>query len=167
MREILFRGKHIDGYGWETGDLIHNGDDRFTMTFIGGIAVSHDTHTDEISFDGHWLAEVDPATVGQYTGLKDRNGVRIFEGDVVRCKHFYNDYDGTFESAKIRSAYGKAFDKTTGEPTYLRNYAVRMYGGSWELRNGSDGHKINSNYIINHEIEVIGNVHDDPALLEV
>ena len=78
MREILFRGKHIDGYGWETGDLIHNGDDRFTMTFIGGIAVNHDTHTDEISFDGHWLAEVDPATVFEnhsqdtrYTGPLD------------------------------------------------------------------------------------------------
>lgn len=156
MREILFRGKDID-----TGKWAHGGYSLYPHTRFPARPTIYEVD------HGYWRpVEIMPETLGQYTGLEDRNDKRIFEGDIVRCKHFYKDYDGTFESAKIRSAYGKAFDKTTDEPTYLRNYAVRMYDGSWELRNGSDGHKINSNYIINHEIEVIGNIHDNPELLK-
>lgn len=148
MREIIFRGKHIDGYGWETGDLIHNGDDRFTMTFIGGIAVSHDTHTDEISFDGHWLAEVDPATVGQYTGLKDRNGVRIFEGDIFRCK----DARGYVRFGTYASAYSSGDTHVGFFIEWIVDRMLRIDLAFWTNQ---------------REIEVGGNIHDNPELLEV
>lgn len=149
MREILFRAKNKFNGIWEEGFLVKTGD-HFRIS----------TQNDMISFG------VDPDTVGQYTGLVDKNGQKIFEGDIVKCRHVYEDWDETFDSCNIRRAYGKAVDDTTGECTYWRNYVVRMGDGRWVLRNGSDGHDVKQNYIHNHFVEVVGNIHDNPELLK-
>lgn len=123
MREILFRGKRTDNGEWVEGDVHKNID--FSKAHI------HPNGERVRSFD------VLPETVGQYTGLVDKNGVRIFEGDIVT---------GWFNHEKI---VGYIF-----------------YGGNAQFFIQRDG--IYGIGLDNSDcwLEVIGNIHDNPELLE-
>ena len=75
MREILFKAKQVDGQGWVEGDYVRSN----KKTFIRGNDV-----------DGYSLAKhVTPETVCQFTGLLDKNGSKIFEGDMVFVDYNY------------------------------------------------------------------------------
>lgn len=77
MRDIIFKAKRLDNGEWIQGDLRH---------WRSGRVGIHDEVT-------HRTIEVDPETVGEYSGLYDRNGKRIFEGDaVVYDNSPYNAY---------------------------------------------------------------------------
>lgn len=140
MREILFRGKRIDNGEWEEGYLIVP---EFApeRTFIGYLFAEDDHDID--------VVEVDPETIGQYTGLKDRHNNKIFEGDVVLV---HNDLYDCGLPVVFKCGAFWLYDKTSINVEYPddENAGLDLLGS------------YNKDYL-----EVIGNVYDNPELLEV
>ena len=68
IENIKFNAKRLDGKGWAIGDLLHSYENGVIIVPIGGGGAF----------------SVDPSTVFKFTGLKDRNGVEVFENDIVK-----------------------------------------------------------------------------------
>ena len=141
MREILFRGKSSDNGEWLYGMPI--------KTHIGIFIVYEENphycgQYGYMEIDG--LGKVDSDTVGQYTGLKDRSGKKIFEGDILLLPGYYME--------------GREFPG-------LKSIVVWNDGG-WELKETNEC--IPSN-VLDHAsatcMEVIGNDYDNTELPEV
>ena len=131
-REILFRGKRTDNDEWIYGDLRHISDGH------GGYILCIVDNTNGRNNDVTGF-KVIPETVGQYTGLTDKNDVKIFEGDIVR-------YDANYHDMVI-------------------SYDVENWGG-WLYEDMDDNMQAYSIYEFNlKDIAVIGNIYDNPELL--
>ena len=136
MREILFRGKRTDNGEWVAGILFNAKEDTFIIPH--GNEYSYDP-IEGLAFDVYGC-KVDPETVGQYTGLTDKNGVKIFEGDIVR-------YDVNYHDMVI-------------------SYDVENWGG-WLYEDMDDNMQAYSIYeFCLRDIAVVGNIHDNPDILK-
>lgn len=144
MREIKFRGKRVDNGEWVYGDLAHNYDSY--------IKDSKDLVDD--LYRG-WFKVVDN-TVGQYTGLKDRNGREIYEGDIINLTNTAG------VSINVVCEFG------TARRVIFEN-TVDITGCYFKLSNGEKTFPIVSNYAGKHDLdlfEIIGNIYENPELLE-
>lgn len=130
MKEILFRGKKTDTGEWVEGFFIKRADD--CLCYAGE---NYIVNCDKDGFNWH---VVDPATVGQYTGLTDNNGKKIFKGDIVEGADFTAEDGG----------YGVVF----------------FDEGAFEVCGNNIIGTFHENYW-GKEFEVIGNIHDNPEPL--
>lgn len=140
MREILFRGKRVDNGEWADGCLV------FDKMFYGkpcehSYIVNHEHPSG--CFCGDICIEVIPETVGQYTGLTDKNGKRIFEGDIIKIPDDYDTYG--MNAGEVYEVYF-GFGGFRLKPKYRKNARGYFLEDSGE-------------------VEVIGNIHDIPELL--
>jgi uncharacterized phage protein (TIGR01671 family) len=100
MREILFRAKRITTGDWVYGDLVRHYENQRRFIACDQLAYTYtECGIDRLVSERYH--EVDPVTVGQFTGLLDKNGKRVFEGDIVRMHYFFENHDpytlGVFE----------------------------------------------------------------------
>ena len=162
MREIMFRGKRLDNGEWIEGHLIRYENGRTRICESKTDIFCYEKDCSIIQTVAH---ETETFTVGQYTGLKDKNGKRIFEGDIVRYTFDSpDDPTATENGLKVRtgrifwSDWRASFSVTAGinGSASLNNDVARYVRGRqiYEYVRGAN------------TVEVIGNIHDNPELLE-
>ena len=121
MRPIKFRGIRLLSNDWEYGNLIQRPDGGHFIE-IGDLR----------------LCPVQDFSIGQFTGLLDKNGKEIYEGDIVKCDRFV--YEVVFEEKRFAS-YGLHRKE---------DMFMHYFGEAMESQ----------------QCEVIGNIHDNPELIE-
>lgn len=149
MREILFRGKNID-LQWIEGDLLQNGVDYKTAIR---------------DYEERLVERVISHTVGQYTGLTDSNGKKIFEGDIVEflgSKYQVVFECGSFGIAGVSDweAIEKQIPISTGCDNDLCACLNDNYISLWEIF-----WNLENNHGVLDTVKIIGNIHDNPELL--
>ena len=140
-REIEFRG--FDGTKWYYGDLEYNGKDD--------VARIH-TYKEDGSYNKQYL--VDPYTVCEFTGMKDRHGNKVFEGDIVRKR------DLTF---------GLKFDGVVVYNSEIGCFRIHSENNGVTMRMGFEASDVYNDgkctVPVKYDYEVIGNIYDNQYLL--
>lgn len=158
MREYLFRGKRLDNGEWVEGFFVKVGGYCYILT--GKLRITNG-HIDFVKYN------VDPETVGQHTGLIDKNEKPIFEGDIVRqyysttIKTYYDpDTLGFIDAEYIEGHHIGVVEISAHKGTGMRNPI------SYDDIQGT---KRKVKYFVNlsgYRCEVIGNIHDNKEILK-
>lgn len=146
MREIKFRGKEINTDEWVFGFYTQG---SFIDPNTGKETVRHIIHAD-------FLHDVEPETIGQYTGLKDRNGKEIYEGDII-----YSEFS---DRSNCHCLVGWNEEKVCFG--LMDEFAFRS------KQEGYDFPKFDSLVLWNFrnygtKFEVVGDIHDNPELIKL
>lgn len=140
MREILFRGKRIDNREWENGYFADMGNKAC-------IIKSYEPYWDEsckaLRCRPSEIIPVDFSTVGQFTGLTDKNGKKIFDGDIIKIT-FPLSGDSVYLIYWDGENYRWGYDDLSGDPPYQwePDISIEYIGNRWdnpELMEGKNG----------------------------
>lgn len=145
MREILFRGKRLDNGEWAEGYYVK------TVDYRTDSAVHLIIELPSAFYPRGEIAreyEINSSTIGQYTGLTDKNGKKIFEGDIIHLEYSQVFFGGEY------------FGEYTAEVSYKGDCFITD-----GINNGDEIETPLSGFD-NDEVEIIGNIHDNPELLE-
>lgn len=146
MREVKFRGKRVGGNSWVYGYLYkHN-----SVNPIHQTCVIFDDAGRDIPFSGKY--DVIPETVGQFTGLKSKNGKEIYEGDILELK-FHNAY---IERISWR-----------GKPDAIGVVFWGYQGFRLRCKGEDDSRYANFTDVSLKHSKIIGNIYENSELLEV
>lgn len=148
MRDILFRGKRIDDNTWAFGGIVHQTD--LYGDIVDKYFIIDGTETQD--YDIGYEFEVYPETIGQCTGLTDKNGIKIFEGDILSynndnyIKMYGNPivYIGEYKDTDV-------YNEDEEEPYY------EAFGVFIQTKVGDTG--MAQKHM--NRFEVIGNIYDD------
>lgn len=150
MREILFRGKKVENGEWVYGDLLQYGET------VKGIR----------NYGLKTIYRVIPETVGQYIGLADKNGNKIFEGDIFKFddevwESCYTSCGTEYDSFEVEN-YG-----VVGFAEYMARFDFIKYKFNENSVEADlhDNHSIDFFEFVS-ELEVVGNIHDNMELLD-
>lgn len=147
MREILFRGKRVDNDEWVYGSFVPDLREVYFGDEIDGFIKPFGKTKEE-----RLMVEVDRESVGQYTGLTDKNGKRVFEADILSIKC--------------------ADEKSRPYPVYFGTYNVDGFDNDFHIGFYTKhfGEDISLGFLADSngpaDFEVIGNIFDNPELLE-
>jgi uncharacterized phage protein (TIGR01671 family) len=141
MREILFRGKTTEGK-WVVGLPTRK---RPLDKEINRIQLLDDYYENDITMF-FCVKDVIPGTVGQYTGLSDKNGKKIFEGDIVEG-HCHSQWSHRLQRCVVE------YDRDGFEARHYVEQSGTMRYYSYKV-------------LFSKDVEVIGNIHDNPELLK-
>ena len=141
MREILFRGKRVDSGEWVYGNL------NYGTIEIESIKDSYFISDFNVTPWDKKFFPVISETVGQSTGLTDKNGRKIFEGDIIHLEYSQVFFGGVY------------FGEYTAEVSYKEGCFITD-----GINNGDEIETPLSGFD-NDEVEIIGNIHDNPELV--
>ena len=142
-RDLSFRAKRIDGEGWAYGDYIYITDD------IGHMYDKLTEYDDEydVEYDDKCYA-VHPRTLGMYTGFQDSNGLRIYDGDILKLTGSYEETDGSMQPYE-------EIHKIVYMRGYFYSHNIKGFPYWPLLFEVIDGLHEGETY------EIIGNIHDE------
>lgn len=156
MRPVKFRGKTLSGE-WAYGSLIKLDIGYIILTNEVTETSNESDERNAVIFSADEIAAVNPETVGQFTGMLDKNGIEIYEGDILG---FTTQREMGFHTDDIKIALSVVFGKYNPDNDVLSEYI-----GFWA--ENSHGHRYSISYQVDcHGAKVIGNIYDNPELLK-